>query len=170
MAKHVYLVKDSDDLVSHCHCKEAHITFPPQMGCPWCGCGWLFTCIECRKAFTFARGVEVNETWEETARRDLTNRWNAKPSKREVTSWVLAMQELLADVEVGKKYVCLDGAIIPADVDELDIEGWHSHHEFAFVPQVAALTDRSIIDNYLANREYWLKTAIDDDDDDDDEE
>src|SRR5688572_5768660 len=91
------------------------ITFPPQMDCPWCGCGWLFTCIACRKAFTFAQGVLVNETWEATARRDLTNGWRKEPSEEEIGQWVEAMRELLAEVQVGRQYVCFDGLIIPTD-------------------------------------------------------
>ena len=105
----IYLVKDNDDLVSHCDCEVAHITFPPQMGCPWCGCGWLFTCIECRKAFTFARGVELDTSWQGLAIRDLTNRWHEQPEAEEIEQWIAAMQELLADVQVGNRYVCLDG-------------------------------------------------------------
>ena len=32
--KLIYLVKDNDELVSHCSCETARITFPPQMDCP----------------------------------------------------------------------------------------------------------------------------------------
>src|SRR6266566_1407987 len=54
----IYLRKANDNLVSHCKCDEAYISAPSQMDCPWCGCGWLFTCSHCRKAFTFAEAVE----------------------------------------------------------------------------------------------------------------
>ena len=100
---HIYLAKANDNLVSHCRCAEALITFPPQMDCPWCGCGWLFTCIVCRKAFTFAKGVVVSEPWEETAKRDLRNR-GKEPTVDEVSEWVNAMKELLSDVRVGEEY------------------------------------------------------------------
>jgi hypothetical protein len=158
--RHIYLVKANNDLVSHCKCNDTPITFPPQMDCPWCGCGWLFTCIACRKAFTFACGVLVNEPWEETARRDMRNGWKREPSEGDVRQWVGAMQELLADVKLGGQYVCLDGLIIPTDAPGIRFEGWHSRHDLEFVPQVAALGERTVIDNLLANREYWLSTAI----------
>src|SRR5689334_9846882 len=122
MASHVYLIKDNADLVCHCKCDKALITFPPQMDCPWCGCGWLFSCIECRKAFTFARGVEVEESWKDLAIREFTNKWGKRPAQEEVTSWVEAMKELLADVEVGERYVCLDGAIIPVETGSLEFD------------------------------------------------
>src|SRR5689334_2744599 len=108
----VYLVKANDSLVSHCRCASAYITFPPQMDCPWCGCGWLFTCIACRKAFTFAKAVVVKDSWEEIGRRDLENQWRKLPEDQEVENWVEAMKELLAGIEPGKEYVCLDGRII----------------------------------------------------------
>ena len=41
--KTIYLEKDNDQLVSFCSCEPAYITYPPQLDCPWCGCGWLFT-------------------------------------------------------------------------------------------------------------------------------
>src|SRR5262245_36933921 len=143
MASIIYLAKDGSDLVCHCKCKEALITFPAQMDCPWCGCGWLFSCIECRKAFTFARGVKVETTWQTLARRDRTNFWGKTPKRTEVAQWVAIMKDLLADVEEGQRYVIFDGAVIPADVDAIEFDGWHSHHELDFVPQVAALKKKS---------------------------
>jgi hypothetical protein len=70
------------------------------------------------------------------------------------------MKELLADVQTGRRYVCLDGRIIPADTRAVCFEGWHSRHELDVVPQVAALQDRSILKEILGNREYWQATAI----------
>lgn len=163
MTSITYLAKDSAELVCHCNCDFAPVTFPPQMDCPWCGCGWLFTCIECRKAFTFARGIQVNESWEELALRDLTNQWHNKPSREDISNWVAAMKELLADVKVGGKYVCLDGVIIPAQAAKIRFDGWHCHHDLAYVPQAAALKDRSIVEEVLSNREYWKGNVLSDD-------
>jgi hypothetical protein len=70
------------------------------------------------------------------------------------------MRELLDDVEPGQTYVSLDGHFIPADEAEVDIVGWHSHHRLAFVPQVAALQDPSIIDTMLAKRDYWESNRV----------
>jgi len=160
MAKHIYLQKDNDELVSHCRCKSALITFPPQMDCPWCGCGWLFTCIHCRKAFTFARGVEIAETWEETARRDLVGRRGPEPSTEDVDRWVEAMEELLKDVRVGRQYVAFDGWMIDTADTEVRIKGWHARHELDFVPQVKALRDASVLRDILGNPRYWGERAL----------
>jgi hypothetical protein len=156
---HIYLVKANDQLVSHCACANALITFPSQMDCPWCGCGWLFTCIVCRKAFTFAKGIEVYESWEETGKRDLRNRWRKEPTLDEVAEWVGAMKGLLTEVRVGEEYVCFDGLIIPTAAASICFEGWHSRHDLVFVPQVAALRDPSLLTSLLCNHSYWDRTA-----------
>jgi hypothetical protein len=159
MAKIIYLAKENDDLCSHCSCETAYITFPPQMDCPWCGCGWLFSCITCRKAFTFARGVEVDESWDELARRDLAA-WHRPPTDEDVEEWIKAMKALLSKVEVGKQYICLDGYIIPTDASGVRFRGWHSEHDLDFVPQVAALDDYFVMENILSSVDYWRARAI----------
>lgn len=157
---HVYLVKDNDDLCCHCECDKALITFPPQMDCPWCGCGWLLTCIACRKAFTFARAVEVPESWEELARRDLTGKWSEQPSAEEIGEWVGAMKAMHSHVELGKQYVCLDGLFIPTDANGVEFEGWHSRHNLDFLPQVRACEDYAVMEEILTNRDYWMDSAL----------
>ena len=166
--KHLYLKKVSNELISHCTCDDAPITFPPQMDCPWCGCGWLFCCAKCRKAFTFAIAVEVNESWEETALRDLNGRGESfeKPTGDDIAAWVEAMQEMCKDLEPGEEYVYLDGWFIPRDTDEILIEGMHSYHELDCVPQVEALRDKSILEEVLSNEGYWTENEVPPDEDD----
>jgi hypothetical protein len=159
LASHVYLAKAGSDLVCHCKCDQALMTFPAQLDCPWCGCGWLFSCIECRKAFTFARGVAVKQSWEELARRDMTNYGRRSVSQEDIDGWVRAMKELLVDVEVGTTYVYLDRAIIAADAGAVRLQGWHSRHDLPFVPQVAALEDSSVLTGLLFSPKYWRANA-----------
>ena len=80
----VFLAKANDDLISHCKCAYTFIGAPAQMDCPWCGCGWLFVCPKCRKAFTFARAVECNLTREQLAHNDLDGKYGRQPSGEEV--------------------------------------------------------------------------------------
>jgi hypothetical protein len=158
--KITYLKKASDDLISFCSCGDGRVTFPAQMDCPWCGCGWLFTCITCRKAFTFAEGVEIEATWQELARDDIRNKWDEEPSEEEVASWIEAMKEILADVRVGERYVIIDGSVIPSDSTDLDFDGWAAHHKFKELPQVRALADKTILEEQLSNRSYWSNNAL----------
>jgi hypothetical protein len=115
MSSHLYLTKANNDVISHCSCTDALVTFPSQMDCPWCGCGWLFTCIECRKAFVFARAIETDQTWEDLARRDLTNKWHESPSEDDILDWATAMEELMQDLVLNQEYVYLDGFFLPLD-------------------------------------------------------
>jgi hypothetical protein len=162
--KVTYLKKASAEVISFCSCGDGRISFPAQMDCPWCGCGWLFTCITCRKAFTFAEGVEIEGTWEDLAREDIRNKWKEEPEDDDVASWIEAMMEILADVEPGKRYVIIDGHVIPADARNVEFDGWHAHHDFAVLPQVEALSDKSVLDAKLGDRRYWTVNALPDDD------
>lgn len=158
--KIIYLKKADDDLISFCSCGDGRVTFPAQMDCPWCGCGWLFTCMTCRKAFTFAEGVEIDGNWEDVARDDIRNQWKEEPAEDDVASWVDAMKEILADVRVGKRYVIIDGSVIRADAANFKFDGWAAHHEFAEVPQMRALADKAVLEESLGNREYWFSNAL----------
>ena len=163
MAKHLYLAKASDALISHCRCDSADalIASPAQMDCPWCGCGWLFVCIRCSKAFAFARGVEVEESWEATADRDLRKSWRRAPTAAEIGEWIGLMGVFLREVELGKEYVYLDGLVVPALAKSITMEGQHSRHALPFVPQVAAMSDPAVDRDVLSNEHYWASTSID---------
>jgi hypothetical protein len=162
VAEHLYLRKANDDLVSHCRCHrgDALISSPGQMDCPWCGCGWLFSCSNCRKAFTFAEAVEINESWAVTAERDIRVMYRREPEAGEVEEWVEFMKILLKGVECGEQYVYFDGYVIPVTADGITIEGWHSHHQLDFVPQVAALSDSEICDGLLCATAYWQSNRV----------
>jgi hypothetical protein len=158
----IYLRKANNDLISHCECAEGYISAPRQMDCPWCGCGWLFTCSECRKAFTFAEAVEVDFSLEEMARRDVRHwsRAGTQPSEEDVRSWVEFMGVFLRGAKLGNRYVYFDSYVVPVDANGLTIEGIHSSHDLAVVPQVEALRDPSIIQDLLSNPRYWRETAL----------
>jgi hypothetical protein len=130
------------------------------MDCPWCGCGWLFICRRCRKAFTFAEGVEVDESWDETAGHTLRALYQREPEPGEAEDWSGFMKILLKGVKPGERYVYLDGWVIPTAAKSVRIEGWHSRHDLDFVPQVAALDDPKVRIELLASEEYWLSTAL----------
>ncbi len=162
MPKHLYLRKANDDFVSHCKCDKADalISSPGQMDCPWCGCGWLFICSRCRKAFTFAEVVEVDVSWERTADRTLRALYQRQPKRGEGEEWIGFMKILLKGIRLGEQYVYLDGWVIPTTAGGVNIEGWHSRHNLEFVPQVAALDDPEVRSGLLSSRAYWQSTAI----------
>lgn len=162
MAKHLYLRKANNDFVSHCKCDtvDALISSPAQMDCPWCGCGWLFICSRCRKAFTFAEGIEINESWEDTGNRTVRALYQREPEPGEVDEWIGFMKILLKRVQLREQYVYFDGYVIPTTAEGITIEGWHSHHALNFVPQIAALMESEIRDGLLCSREYWQSNRV----------
>lgn len=155
----LYLQKANADLVCHCECSIADIAFPAQLDCPWCGCGWLFTCMDCRKTFTFARATYVEDWLNTMARADLISSGIKQPSRNSLKEREASLKMLLDDVVRDQLYVYLDGKIIPADATNIEFKGLHSRHSFKKVPQVEALTDPSILTDVLSNRKYWERTA-----------
>jgi|SRR5215510_8499475 len=120
----------------------------------------LFICSRCRKAFTFAEGVELGESWEETGDRTVRALYQREPEPGEVEQWAEFMKILLKGVEPGEVYVYLDGYVIPTTAEGVTIEGWHSHHDLDFVPQVAAMDDGSISTDVLCSRDYWQSKRV----------
>jgi hypothetical protein len=158
-----YLVKANDDLVSWCKCKNAPIASSAQAGCPWCGCGWLFTCLHCRKAFTFARAVLMKESLEELASLEVPRTQKIISLKGDVRQetliptvefWIEAMQPLIGDLELGKTYVYFDGHSIPTDARGIRMRGMRRSHDLDYIPHIRALTDPSA-EELLHDFDYW---------------
>lgn len=169
MGRTLYLAKADDRLVSHCACKpgEALITSPPQLDCPWCGCGWLFTCIGCRRAFTFARTVETDHSLAELAEMDLRG-GGFKVTKAAVWDWVDLMSDFLDGIEPGAEYVVLDYVRIPTDYEPpLQFRGVYADHDLPWVPHLRALEDPSVLDDLLGSEAYWLDRRCEDEDGED---
>ena len=156
----LYLVKKNDEFISFCSCAESLVGDPGQLDCPWCGCGWLFSCTKCRKAFSFAVAAEIDKTWEEIAAEDLYGYSKKQPTDEAISEWVEGMKAMQSEIELGKTYVYLDGIFIPADEENFAMEGWYAKHEFEHVPQVAALKNEEIKKLVLSNPEYWRKNQI----------
>jgi hypothetical protein len=156
----VYLKKANDDVVGNCKCNDGRITYPPRQDCPWCGCGWLFSCLGCRQTFTFALGVELETTWEELAITDWKGWGMQRVSKKNISSWVTDMKQLLGDVKPGEVYVCLDGRLFQKSARNIAFDGIYATHAFDRLPHVQALADRSIEEKVLASTDYWRSRKV----------
>jgi arsenate reductase-like glutaredoxin family protein len=158
----LYLTKKNDEFISFCSCTESLVGDPGQLDCPWCGCGWLFSCTKCRKAFSFAVATEINKTWEEIAAEDLYSYSKRQATHEEISEWIENMQAMQSEIELGKTYVYLDGVFIATDEENISIEGWYAKHEFEHVPQLAAVTNSEIRKLVLSNPDYWRKNQLSD--------
>jgi len=151
MARHLPR-QDNDDLCSHCSCDPAYITFPPQMDCPWCGCGWLFTCTRCRKAFTFARGVEVDESWQQlpSAIWSVGGRYAGGQDLRD---WIAAMQELWPTWRSASS-TSPRRSDYPDRCQGRPFRGWHSSTTSTSCLRSPRWTIYSVVENILSNPDY----------------
>lgn len=155
----VFLEKANDHLISHCRCERTWIGAPAQMHCPWCGCGWMFICPECSRAFTFAKAASCDLTWEELAHRDLDRR-PTRPTEDDIEQWIGFMSLLTNGVELGREYVYFDGFLIPVDAGPIEFEGIYAHHELSEPPQIAVAEGRESLDQVLANADYWRQRRV----------
>lgn len=164
----LWLVKDSNDVVSHCACPRAISGDLPQLDCPWCGCGWLFACAECGKSFMFARVERVPESRTALARRLHREAFGEDPEPEELADAVQHFEALVDGYKEGDRVVVLDGVILPADGGQpISLEGLFASHEFDELPHVLARTNPGILQETLASEEYWLERRLPDEDDED---
>ena len=151
----VYLKRASAELVGNCSCDDGRVTYPPQQDCPWCGCGWLFTCISCRKAFAFAEAVEIQTTWEELAVADWKGWGLQRISKKNIGGWASDMKRLLKGIEPGRVYAYLDGHLFEREARKVKFDGNYASHKFDRLPHVEELRNRAVEQDVLASVEYW---------------
>lgn len=155
-----YLKKANDKVISMCSCEDGLVSYPAQADCPWCGCGWLFTCKSCRKAFTFSECVEIESTYEKIAKEDLKNLLNREIINKEIEDWVFEMKTFLLSAEIGKTYIILDGKLIDSTKRRIEFEGWYAKHKLDNLPQVEAINNIEIIHERLTQQNYWKKHQL----------
>ena len=160
-----WFAKANDDVLSHCRCTVALAATTGQLDCPWCGCGWLISCMECRKAFTFAKIVEVDFTYEQLLADDWRKRGHQSdpPDASGFAAW---LERALARFPVGATIVYLDGDYFSPDETDIAFEGLYAHHKFDRLPHAIALSQPSYLDDTLGDSAYWLERERPDRNDD----
>lgn len=161
----LYLQKSNQDGVCWCSCKvnpetlAGFATIPglAQGDCPWCGCGWLFSCISCRKAFTFARTTHVDKTPEDIARLDLSG-FLDRPLEDSDTSMVISSVDTLSHLSLddGAAYAILDTRPVMLSRGPVRFMGLYGYHDLPELPQLKwkpRLLDT--VYNPLATTTYW---------------
>jgi hypothetical protein len=156
------LAKANNDLISWCGCEELVYATSGQADCPWCGCGWLFTCINCRKAFTFAVVTESELSLPEIFARDRSS-FSNKPvalDDEEVRSHAEWLEYELKNVHTGTICAILDGKILPVESRDIQFNGWFASHDLETVPQWTHRTSKQAIDRLLGNPNYWTEREL----------
>jgi hypothetical protein len=151
-----FFFKKDDSVLSHCACVNEPANSTLQLDCPWCGCGWLFTCSKCQKAFTFAEVCETDLSLHELSRREATARGLTDVSENEIAEWVQGMSEALDPLKVGDTVVYLDGSYWAVDATHVEFTGYFAQHKLARLPHAEALSEPSLLRTTLGNKDYWL--------------
>jgi hypothetical protein len=149
------LAKAGNEVLSHCRCVAPMASVPGQLDCPWCGCGWLISCTECRKAFTFARVVEVDTDYETFVRQD-RGRGEFEHSDDEIRRQAEMLEWMLEPFSPGQKIVYLDGAYFALDEAVEDFEGVYASHNFSELPHALALKNSAHLNALLGDKDYWF--------------
>jgi predicted RNA-binding Zn-ribbon protein involved in translation (DUF1610 family) len=156
-----YIAKANNDVLSHCQCDATLAAGPAQLDCPWCGCGWLISCIKCRKAFTYARVIDVDRTYADIVREDFKSR-GSDDDEEDIVHGVQWMAEALAEFAVGDIVVYLDGSYLKLDTANFAYDGWFAQHDFDRLPHAEALTNPATLRDTLGDQQYWLDRELTD--------
>ncbi len=156
MAK--WLAKANDLVISHCTCEQSVAATPVQLDCPWCGCGWLMSCAHCRKAFTYAQVVQVDQNYVDLARSGIVGEEVSQSELEDIAGW---MERSVKPFQYGDVVVYLDGAYHRLDEQDLSFEGWFAEHNFVKLPHADAST-KADIDDVLGLPAYWLDRELPD--------
>ena len=154
------LAKANDDVLSHCQCSTPLASLPGQLDCPWCGCGWLIGCTQCRRAFTYSRVVEVETDYEIFVQGDRRRGKYDDFDPSELKDCALWLEETLADIPVGRTVVYLDGMYFDVDAEPGLFKGLYALHELQHLPHFEALTRPSLLRATLGERSYWLERRL----------
>ena len=132
-----------------------------QLDCPWCGCGWLISCAQCRKAFTFAVVRETDTPLIEFARREVITRGiEEQVTDDELRDWVEDRAKILDFFDVGDVVVYLDGSYWTVDSTNVEFDGYFAFHSFEILPHALARDDPPLLNRTLGDQKYWIDREL----------
>lgn len=159
----LYLRKANDDVVSFCKCdpEDALVAHPGQMDCPWCGCGFLFSCWKCRKSFAFAEAFETELSLGEIVERDFDAFMGDAKNDAAVRAFRLDMRArdirlMLRGVGLGARYVYLDWIAHRVGEFPTVFTGIYGRHNTDAVPHLRPGANAGTLQSDL-DRDYWLR-------------
>jgi hypothetical protein len=160
------LIKANDDLVSWCKCTSPAYASSGQLDCPWCGCGWLFTCMSCRRAFSFAKVVSSEIPLRKIMQQERSSYRNQPVAldDKEVISRTEWLDHELEPLPVGTICAYLDGKVLAVDSTDIRFNGWFALHRLDAVPQWSAHGSKAKIEALLGSKAYWLERELTDGD------
>jgi hypothetical protein len=160
-AKHKFMFKANDDIVSFCACEDVPAMSSGQLDCPWCGCGWLFSCSRCTKSFVFAEVRLTDIPLLELGRQEAAVR-GLTVTEEEIAEWAESMATAFDDFEVGDVIVYLDGEYWHRDATDIAFEGLYARHRLDRLPHAEALSDPPLLERVLGDANHWFDRELPD--------
>jgi hypothetical protein len=151
-----FLFKANDDVISHCSCIGEPALSTAQLGCPWCGCGWLICCSRCTMAFTYAVVRETDISLVEWGRRDATAHGAISITEQDCAERAARMQRALEPFRIGDLVVYLDGEYLALEAKRVRFDGYFAAHDLDVLPHAEALGDPEVLLRTLGEAAYWL--------------
>ncbi len=148
-------------LAKGCECPApTPATIGNQFDCPWCGCGWMLSCVACRRGFVFAVAEDRGESIADLVARQAAHHAEDFPSvapatpaeQAEIASYYEKWYRVLTP---GARYVVFDDVIVPVTAPRCYVRGAYGEHRLAYVPQVAAALDQKVLRDVLCAPKYW---------------
>jgi len=153
------IAKANNDVISWCECAKTTAAYPGQLDCPWCGCGWLFSCSRCHKSFTFGRMVKAEKPLAQYAEAEIKSRgWDIDDAL--VEDWVSYHEFLAGYLSAGQEVVYLDGNVFSTDTTDLEFKGWYAHHQLAQMPHSQRTAEA--LESILGDTAYWTERELPD--------
>jgi hypothetical protein len=156
-----WLAKANDDVLSHCHCVHPIAAGPGQLDCPWCGCGWLISCVQCNKVFTFAEVVDVDRTYRDLCVADFRSK-GFEFDEADVAHAAAWMADAVAPLALGEIVVYLDGVYFPLDERDVMFAGVFAAHDLPRLPHAEAVAAPALLVETLGNARYWIDRGLPD--------
>jgi predicted ABC-type ATPase len=158
MVKH--LIKAYKKGICHCKCKLAFASIESQLSCPWCGCGWLFTCTRCGLAFTYAKVVDLPDDYRAVAGQLLVRRFGQVMDAELIEEASEDLKRRIEGFDVGDRVVYLDGHHLKLSSEPVAIYGRHSEHHFDVSPHWQELRVAGRLKRELSDPRYWQRTKL----------
>ena len=156
------IAKANDEAISFCECEDAVAAYPGQLDCPWCGCGWLFSCLRCQKAFTFGRVVETDRSLRELVETDCRTR-GLDLTEDLVEEWIDYFAWATQIPAPGDEVIYLDGYVMGVETEDVEFTGWYATHHLARLPH--AERTRAALESAFGASPYWTERERPDRDD-----
>lgn len=149
------IAKANNDVISWCRCSSALAGLPGQLGCPWCGCGWLLNCTTCDKSFTYGRIVRVEYSYADFVRADMRSK-GYEATDIDIKSDADLYHEMLSDFRHGDEVIYFDGCFFRVEETDVKFEGLFANHQFSQLPHFEAKLNPSILRTILGDKKYWI--------------